>query len=124
MSRAEDLAAKAARLRARQTPPTPTPTPVSTSVSTDVSEYGGTDVSRSGDDQGVAPRVRPIRTTVDLPPAEHQALARLALDAASRLGLGRVHGQEIVRALVRRLLADPELQAQIIRDISEARRTR
>lgn len=123
MSRSEELAAKAARLRARQAPAAP-PAPVSTSVPTDVSEYGGTDVSRSGGDQGIAPRVRPIRITVDLPPAEHQALARLALDAAGRLGLGRVHGQEVVRALVRRLLADPEMQAQIITDVGEARRTR
>lgn len=68
--------------------------------------------------------MRPVRITVDLPPAEHQALARLALDAAGRLGLGRVHGQEVVRALVRRLLADPELKAQIITDVGEARRTR
>jgi hypothetical protein len=68
-------------------------------------------------------RTRPVRLTVDVAPAEHAALGRLALDAAAELGLARIHGQEIVRALIRRLLADPQLRREVLADVAEQRRT-
>jgi hypothetical protein len=69
-------------------------------------------------------RTRPVRLTVDVSPADHAALAHLALDAAAQLGLARVHGQEIVRALIHRMLNEPDLQTRVLADIEAARRTR
>jgi hypothetical protein len=61
--------------------------------------------------------------TVDVAPADHAALGRLALDAAGTLGLARVHGQDIVRALIHRMLADPQLQHAVLQEIATTRRT-
>ena len=102
MSRTEELAAKAARLRDRQNA-----AESSTSVPTEVRSRGV--------------RVRPVRLTVDVPPADHAALARWCLEAAQELGVARVHGQELVRALLRRALADAELREQVTRDVAAQR---
>ena len=61
------------------------------------------------------------RRTVDLPVATHRALDIWQRDAADRLGVARVTGQEVLAALVDQLLADPKLAAQITRAI-QARR--
>ncbi|EID16608.1 hypothetical protein MXEN_03249 [Mycobacterium xenopi RIVM700367] len=66
-------------------------------------------------------RVTRTRRTVDLSPAQHRALDIWQRDAADRLGLARVTGQEVLSALVDQLLNDPKLSAQIIRTIRDRR---
>ncbi|WP_082969472.1 hypothetical protein [Mycobacterium kyorinense] len=66
-------------------------------------------------------RVQKTRRTVDLSPAQHRALDLWQRDAADRLGLARVTGQEVLAALVDQLLADPKLASQIIRTIRTRR---
>lgn len=123
MSRAEDLAAKAARLRARaeQAPPPAAGAQFADAVTSPTSP----EVSRSVATEHSPARVRtrPVRLTVDVSPSEHAALGQLALDAAAELGLARVHGQEIVRALIRRLLVDPQVRREVLADVAEQRRT-
>ncbi|MDD4867367.1 MAG: ATPase [Mycobacterium sp.] len=64
---------------------------------------------------------RRVRRTVDLPAATHRALDIWQREAADRLGVARVTGQEVLTALVDQLLADPKLAAQIIRNIHDRR---
>ncbi len=61
------------------------------------------------------------RRTVDLAPAQHRALDIWQREAADRLGVARVTGQEVLATLVDQLLNDPRLSAQITRTI-QARR--
>lgn len=61
------------------------------------------------------------RRTVDLTPAQHRALDIWQREAADRLGVARVTGQEVLATLVDQLLNDPKLSAQITRTI-QARR--
>src|SRR5271157_69448 len=61
------------------------------------------------------------RRTVDLAPAQHRALDIWQREAADRLGVARVTGQEVLATLVDRLLNDPKLSAQITRAIQERR---
>ncbi len=68
-----------------------------------------------------AVRVRPVRLTVDVSPADHNALARWCLDAAGELGVPRVHGQELVRALLRRALTDRSLREAVLDDVAAIR---
>lgn len=62
------------------------------------------------------------RRTVDLSPATHRALDIWQRQAADRLGVARVTGQEVISALIEQLLTDPRLSAQITR-VVQARRT-
>jgi hypothetical protein len=66
-------------------------------------------------------RLPRTRRTVDLTPAQHRALDIWQRDAADRLGVARVTGQEVLATLVDQLLNDPKLSAQVIRAI-QARR--
>ena len=66
-------------------------------------------------------RVRRTRRTVDLPLATHRALDVWQREAADRIGLARVTGQEVLTALIDQLLTDPKLSTQITRAI-QARR--
>jgi hypothetical protein len=68
-------------------------------------------------------RRRSIRTrrTVDLSPAQHRALDIWQRDAADRLGIARVTGQDVLATLVDQLLSDPNLAAQITRTIRARR---
>jgi hypothetical protein len=59
------------------------------------------------------PRVRNVRHTVDLSPVEHRQFAVWCAEAAGELGVARVTGQEVLRALVVELLADDELARRI-----------
>jgi hypothetical protein len=113
MSRAEDIKAKAARLKEKQA----TTPPASTSVPTEISTSVHTDVS------GLRPVVRskPVRLTVDISPADHAALGQLTLTAATTIGAARIPGQDIMRALLRHYLADPDLQQTILTDIATQR---
>jgi hypothetical protein len=68
-------------------------------------------------------RTRSVRTrrTVDLSPAQHRALDIWQRDAADRLGIARVTGQEVLATLVDQLLNDPNLAAQITRTLGARR---
>lgn len=61
----------------------------------------------------------PVRTTVDLPHEDHRAFLKWCADAADELGRPRVHGQEVMRVLVRRLMADERLARQITGDLKK-----
>jgi hypothetical protein len=61
------------------------------------------------------------RRTVDLSPGQHRALDIWQREAADRLGVARITGQEVLTALIDQLLNDPRLSAQIIRTL-DARR--
>jgi hypothetical protein len=73
---------------------------------------------RARDQSGRGQRTR---RTVDLPANTHRALDIWQREAADRLGVARVTGQEVLIALIDQLLVDPKLTAQITRAI-EARR--
>jgi hypothetical protein len=75
--------------------------------------------SRPAGDQ--PPRIQRTRRTVDLPAATHRALDIWQREAADRLGVARVTGQEVLTALIDQLLADPKLSAQITRAIQDRR---
>lgn len=62
-----------------------------------------------------------VRRTVDLSAAQHRALDIWQREAADRLGLARVTGQEVLAALVDQLLSDPKLSVQITRTIHARR---
>ena len=66
-------------------------------------------------------RVQRTRRTVDLPAPTHRALDIWQREAADRLGVARVTGQEVLSALIDQLLTDPKLTGQITRAI-QARR--
>ncbi|MGO8938246.1 MAG: ATPase [Mycobacterium sp.] len=61
------------------------------------------------------------RRTVDLPASTHRALDIWQREAADRLGVARVTGQEVLTALIDQLLIDPKLAAQITRAIESRR---
>jgi hypothetical protein len=61
------------------------------------------------------------RRTVDLTPATHRALDIWQREAADRLGLARVTGQEVISALIELLLSDAKLSAEVTRSIRERR---
>ncbi|MDI5937932.1 MULTISPECIES: hypothetical protein [unclassified Micromonospora] len=105
MSKADELRAKAARVAARTTPPArsaPTPAPV---------EHVPT---------VAAPLAKPVRSTVDLAPDQHRRLADWLTTAAVELGRARLTKQEVMAALVRRLLVDDELAGAIKQDLRKA----
>ncbi|CPS23608.1 potassium-transporting ATPase subunit C [Mycobacteroides abscessus] len=64
-------------------------------------------------------RQKNVRRTVDLTPTQHRALDVWQGDTAERLGLARVTGQEVLSALVDRLLADKALAEAITQALSE-----
>jgi hypothetical protein len=61
------------------------------------------------------------RRTVDLPASTHRALDIWQREAADRLGVARVTGQEVLIALIDQLLVDPKLSAQVTRAIESRR---
>jgi hypothetical protein len=61
------------------------------------------------------------RRTVDLPASTHRALDIWQREAADRLGVARVTGQEVLTALIDQLLVDPKLAAQVTRAIESRR---
>lgn len=66
-------------------------------------------------------RGRRTRRTVDLSPTTHRALDIWQREAADRLRVARVTGQEVLSALIEQLLNDPKLSAQITRRIHDRR---
>lgn len=61
------------------------------------------------------------RRTVDLSLTTHRALDIWQREAADRLGVARVTGQEVMTALIEELLTDPKLANQITRRIRARR---
>lgn len=70
---------------------------------------------------GAAVRQKNVRRTVDLSPAAHRALDGWQSSVAERLGLARVTGQEVLAALVDRLLSDDGLADQVTQAIAANR---
>ena len=54
---------------------------------------------------------------VDLGPADHRALQSWCTEAAEELGRARVTGQDVLSALVAKLVRDDELSVAIRRDL-------
>jgi len=77
--------------------------------------------SRDKSAGGQPARTQRTRRTVDLPAATHRALDIWQREAADRLGVARVTGQEVLTALIDQLLVDPKLGAHITRAIQERR---
>jgi hypothetical protein len=75
----------------------------------------------SADRRASDQRGQRTRRTVDLPASTHRALDIWQREAADRLGVARVTGQEVLTALIDQLLVDPKLAAQIIRTIESRR---
>jgi hypothetical protein len=63
-----------------------------------------------------------VRITTDLAPSEYRTLIACAADVAADLGKARVPHTRVVRALVARLEADPELKAKVVDVIREQSR--
>lgn len=100
-TKAEQIRAKTARLKAAQ------------SVSTE--EKPEVKPSRA-----VKPRVTPVRRTVDLSPAHHAQLTEWCGETARMIGSARVTGQDVLRTLVARLLTDETLARKIRHDLRES----
>lgn len=62
-------------------------------------------------------RTKPVRRSVDLSPSYHARLTQWCADTADEIGVTRVTGQDVIRALVARLLADQTLARRIRADI-------
>ncbi len=67
-------------------------------------------------------RQKNVRRTVDLSPTAHRGLDSWQRNAADKLGLARVTGQEVLAALVDELLSDPALSDRITATLSNSRR--
>lgn len=68
-----------------------------------------------------APRNRPVRRTVDLSPVDHDRLTDWQRDTARQLGRTRITGEDVLRALVARLLTDDAVSAKIRADLRAQR---
>jgi hypothetical protein len=74
-------------------------------------------LTRLGEVAAQPTRDRRTRRTVDLSLATHRALDVWQREAADRMGVARVTGQEVLAALIDQLLIDPKLSVQITRAI-------
>lgn len=63
-------------------------------------------------------RTKPVRRSVDLSPAYHAKLTQWCVETADIIGTARVTGQDVIRALVARLLMDESLSRRIRDDLS------
>jgi hypothetical protein len=62
---------------------------------------------------------KPVRSTLDLPPATHRDLQAWLGESAVRLGRARVTKQDVLEALVKRLLTDETLTKRILADLKD-----
>lgn len=67
-----------------------------------------------------APLSKPVRSTVDLPPARHAAFKSWCAESAVELGRSRVTTQDVMRVLVGRLLTDEAFANRIRDDLRQA----
>lgn len=109
MSKADSLAAKAAKLKKRQD------TELLTSVSPESTEQAQPPA------QSARPRARSVRLTIDVTPNDHTALTQWCAEIAQEIDVTRVAGQELMRVLLRRALADPVLREHVTREIAATR---
>ncbi len=63
-------------------------------------------------------RTKPVRRSVDLSPIYHVKLTQWCAETADLIGTPRVTGQDVIRALVARLLMDEALARRIRADLS------
>ncbi len=63
-------------------------------------------------------RTKPVRRSVDLSPTYHVRLTQWCAETADLIGAPRVTGQDVIRALVARLLMDEALARRIRADLS------
>ncbi|MGH3852096.1 MAG: hypothetical protein ACRDR6_01080 [Pseudonocardiaceae bacterium] len=63
-------------------------------------------------------RTKPVRRSVDLSPTYHLKLTQWCAETAELIGTARVTGQDVIRALVARLLMDESLARRIRDDLS------
>jgi len=63
-------------------------------------------------------RTKPVRRTVDLSPTDHAGLTNWCSTTAVEIGAARVTGQDVLRALVSRLLHDEDLAEQVRADLA------
>jgi hypothetical protein len=63
-------------------------------------------------------RTKPVRRSVDLSPTYHIKLTQWCAETADIIGTARVTGQDVIRALVARLLMDESLARRIRDDLS------
>jgi hypothetical protein len=63
-------------------------------------------------------RTKPVRRSVDLSPTCHIKLTQWCAETADVIGTARVTGQDVIRALVARLLMDESLARKIRADLS------
>ena len=100
-TRAEELREKAERLKVRQA-------------------AAHEPVAGTRDQAGAEPVLaKPVRSTLDLSPAMHRDLQGWLGESAVRLGRARVTKQDVLEALVRRLLQDETLTKLILADLKE-----
>lgn len=101
-TRAQELADKAKRLQAKQADqdaPAAIHVPRSTAAET--------------------PLAKPVRSTLDLPPAVHRDLHVWLGEGAVRLGRARLTKQDVLEALVKRLLRDETLAKLVLSDLKD-----
>ena len=63
-------------------------------------------------------RTKPVRRSVDLSPTYHIKLTQWCAETADVIGTARVTGQDVIRALVARLLMGESLARKIRADLS------
>lgn len=107
MSRKEDLAEKAARLKNRQA--------VAANPSVGAREVEPTTPRPK------PPRARSVRLSLDVPPEDHAALVDWCVKIAADLQVARVPGQDVLRALLKRGFNDPVLRENVNRDVAALR---
>lgn len=82
----------------------------------------GTSTTSATSSRGAsAPRNRPVRRTVDLSPVDHDRLTDWQRETARQLGRTRITGEDVLRALVARLLTDDTLAQKIRADLHAQR---
>ena len=105
----EDLAARAAAVKAHATPSPPEDTAA-----------GETSTPRARA-AAPAPRTRPVRITVDLAPVDHMRFKRWCDDVAPDVGVATVRASEVVRVLLSYLHERPELADDVVRELRARR---
>lgn len=71
--------------------------------------------ARSSEGNGTqsAPRAKPVRLSVDLAPAAYRRLIDYCHQTAEELGVARVNGVDVLRALLAELADDQDLAARV-----------
>ena len=110
-TKAQELAAKAKRLAERQQPP-------AAQDAGHTAPEGAAPVRVPRSTAAVAaPLAKPVRSTLDLSPAVHRDLQAWLNESAVRMGRARLTKQQVLEALVKRLLMDEALAKLILSDL-------